>query len=347
MNLSEIFYFSSFIIFVLGLIIIDLLIFRKPHEPSLKETIISSSVWISMGLLMYFVVLNYGDRLHGITNIEDLKNIVSKYKYDVNIDESNYAYSISLFKRDMAMKYITGYLLEEMLSIDNLFVMFMIFTSFGIDAKYYKKVLFYGILGAIIFRFIFIFAGVALVQRFEWILYVFGGVLVVSGLKMFFNKKEEDSIDKEKNIVYRYLFKFFSVSDDLTTHKFFIRKDGRLHITYLFITLIIIELSDIIFAFDSIPAIFSITIDPYIVMFSNVFAILGLRSLYFLLIRMIKKFYLLSYGIAILLIFVGFKLIFRDWLHSINFGTVYSLLFILFVFVFSIFFSLLIKPKSK
>lgn len=212
-----------------------------------------------------------------------------------------------------ALEFFTGYLIEKSLSVDNLFVFYMVFKQFRIPHNYQQRVFSYGIWGAVIMRLLVILAGTALVQRFHWLLYVMGVVLLLTGIKIFFSKdKEKDLTD---TLTIRLLRRIMRITSEFDQHHFFIRKKGLLYATPLFVALIFIEISDLVFAMDSIPAIFAITTDPFIVWTSNIFAILGLRALYFLLAGMVSKFHLLKYGIALILIFVGFKMVIAPWVH--------------------------------
>ncbi|NJK97499.1 MAG: TerC family protein, partial [Bacteroidales bacterium] len=198
-----------------------------------------------------------------------------------------------------------------------------------------------GILGAIVLRFLFIFTGAALIQRFEWILYIFGAYLVYVGVKMFLERNKKEAIEAKDHFMVKFLGKRMNITPDYEGNKFVVRRNGKLFVTPLLIVLIFIEFSDVIFALDSIPAIFSVTQDPYVVFFSNIFAILGLRSLFFFLIKIIDKFYYLKAGISILLAFIGIKLLMHEYLHVIGFKTTYSLYFILTILSLSIIFSLI------
>src|SRR5699024_8869242 len=216
-----------------------------------------------------------------------------------------------LSTKSAVVKYVTGYLVELSLSIDNVFVMAVIFSSFAIPRKYQHEVLFYGILGAVVFRALMILFGVALINRFSWIVYVFGAFLIYTALKMLFKKDEE--IDPKSSLMFRWTKKIFPVSHHFQEGKFFIKRMGIRAATPLFIALIVIELSDILFALDSIPAILSITQNPFIVFSSNILAILGLRSMYFLISGMLAKFRFIDYSLAVILSFVGIKMILTDY----------------------------------
>ena len=207
-----------------------------------------------------------------------------------------------------AMEFLAGYLIEKSLSMDNLFVFLMLFSFFGVQRKYQHEVLFWGIFGALVLRSIFIFAGAAMVQKFEWILGIFGVFLIYTGIKMF-SHKDDESVDPSKNIFVKLFKKFFPVTDQMHEDKFFIIENGKRLATPLFIALLVIETTDVAFAVDSIPAVFSVSRDPFIVLTSNIFAILGLRALYFALAAIAKYFAYLKYGLGIILSFVGVKML--------------------------------------
>lgn len=211
---------------------------------------------------------------------------------------------------DKALEFFTGYIIEESLSVDNLFVFIMIFSYFNVSKAHQPKILKWGIIGALAMRAVFIFAGIELLERFHWMVYIFGGLLVFTGVKMAFGK--EGKIEPEKNLLVRLVNRFFPVSADARCHRFFIREKGRIAVTPLFLTLVVVESSDVIFAMDSIPAILAVTRDPFIVYTSNVFAILGLRSLYYLLANVMDMFVYLKAGISFILAFVGVKMLIAD-----------------------------------
>ena len=236
------------------------------------------------------------------------------------------------------LEFLTGYVLEYSLSIDNIFIFVLVFAYFGIPAKYKHRVLFYGILGALIFRAIFIAAGSALMQ-FHWVIYLFGGFLILTGIKMFFTSNEE--IDPEKNLLIRTFKRFMPVTHSIDGKSFFLKLNGRWHATPLFIALLFLEATDVIFAVDSVPAIFAVTNEPFIVFSSNIFAIMGLRSMYFMLAGVIDKFHMLKYGLAIVLVFVGLKMVWLNDAFDGKFPISYSLAFIISVIAASIVFSLL------
>jgi tellurite resistance protein TerC len=212
---------------------------------------------------------------------------------------------------EKALEFLTGYLIEKSLSVDNIFVFILIFSYFKVDVRYQHEVLFWGILGALVMRAAFIFAGVALVTRLHWVIYIFGAFLVFIGIKMAFEKEKE--IHPEKNPVLRLFKRFVPVTSDYIGSRFFVKKAGRTMATPLFVVLVVIETTDLIFAVDSIPAILSITYDPFIVFTSNVFAILGLRALYFAIAGVMKLFNYLHYGLSFILVFVGVKMLLADF----------------------------------
>ncbi len=249
----------------------------------------------------------------------------------------------------MALEYLTGYLVEYSLSVDNIFVFILIFNSFAVREIYYKKVLVWGILGSIVLRFIFIFVGSALIQQFSWVLYIFGAFLIYTGVKILFQKDEEEGIDVQKHPAVRLTSRYFNVFERYVVDNFFVRskRDKKLYVTPLFVVMIVIAFTDVIFAVDSIPAIFSITKDPYIVFFSNVFAIMGLRSMFFFLVNIIDMFSYLKYGLGVLLTFIGAKMLLEEQLHDLGFNNMYSLLVIVGILGISIAASLLFPPKEK
>ncbi len=347
---SEFIIFSAFLVFILSMLMIDLLVVgRNSHVISLREALSWTGVWVSFALLFYLFLRFYGDSLHGITSMEQLKDKVSRYAPMLlkSIENLDFESALKLYRQNLATEYITGYLIEYTLSIDNVFVIMMILAAFSVKEEYYKHILFWGILGAIILRFIFIFIGSALIQKFSWILLVFGAFLIYSGIDMFLKRNKTEKIEPQKHWLVKWLSKHFPIYKRYVAGNFFVRQNNKLYITPLFIVLMLIEFTDLIFALDSIPAIFAITLDPYIVFFSNIFAIIGLRSLFFLLIKVVHLFHYLKVGIAILLAFVGFKLLFHTFLDDIGFKTVYSLYFILSVIVMSIVLSMVFPKKVK
>ncbi len=347
MHWVEIAFYTGFVVFIVAILLVDLLVFdRHSHEVSIKEALAWSLLWIALGLGFGLFLYYHGEFIHGIRNLQDLQEVIERYDYNVEIIPGDYEASIKLFHKEMAINYITGYLLEKTLSVDNLFVMILIFNAFNVKSVHYKRVLFWGILGAIILRTIFIFAGAALVLRFRWILYIFGVFLIYSGIKVFF-EKGEDRVEPQNHPLIRFLAKHFRVFPRFVGEHFFVKRQGNhWYVTPLFLVLVFIEFSDIVFAFDSIPAIFSVTLDPYVVFFSNIFAILGLRALFFLLAKVVDKFYMLQYGVGVLLTFIGIKLLFSHKLHELGFTNVHSLIFILAVLTVSIILSLVFPRRG-
>ena len=261
----------GFLVFVLAMLAIDLGVFhRKAHEVSLKEAGIWSAVWVALSAV--FAVGVYG-----------------------------------IFGSQKALEFTTGYLIEKALAVDNIFVFVVIFTTFGIPAIYQHRVLFWGILGALVMRAAFILAGGAFLARFHWAIYVFGGILALTGLKLLLQRNQE--VHPERNPVVRAFQRFFPVTPRLEGEHFMVKRDGRRYATPLLLALVAVEVTDLIFAVDSIPAIFAITRDPFIVFTSNIFAILGLRSMYFLLAGVIHRFVYLKVGLSFVLIFVGAKML--------------------------------------
>jgi tellurite resistance protein TerC len=310
---NEIIIFCSFLIFIFLMLGIDLGVFNKrSHALSFREAIIWTTIWVGISVLFWLVIRFFGHELHGLDSLDKIQGNIDKYHHAISIANLTLDDAIQLYNRNLSLEYLTGYLIEYSLSVDNIFVIILIFLSFGIQSRYFKKVLFWGILGAIIMRFIFIFAASALIQRFAWFLYLFGILLVFLGIKMaweFFTSKHEETIDTKKHVVVRLVSKFFSVSHEDHGSRFWIVEKGKFFITPLFIVLIVIEFSDVLFAVDSVPAVFSVTRDPFIVFFSNIFAILGLRSLFFLVMNVMGYFRFLKLGLGILLAFVGVKML--------------------------------------
>jgi tellurite resistance protein TerC len=266
---------AGFIAFVLAMLALDLGVFHKrPHEITIREAGIWSAVWVALALVFNAIVY-------------------------------------ARFGSERALEFTTGYVIEKALSVDNIFVFVVVFGTFGIPGIYQHRVLFWGVLGALVMRAAFIFAGGAFLQRFHWAIYVFGGVLVVTGIKLLVQREVE--AHPEKNPVVRLFQRFFPVTHELRGPKFFVIENGKRYATPLLLGLVAVEVTDLIFAVDSIPAIFAITTDPFIVFTSNIFAILGLRSLYFLLAGIITKFAYLKVGLSFVLVFVGAKMLLMDF----------------------------------
>ena len=318
--MSETIFFVCFLILIAFLLAMDLGVFHKnDKEVTFKESAFWTGVWVTLALAFFVFIRCEGNLIHNVHDNESLVKISQKYHEDIAIDASApFEENLKTYRKNLALEYITGYAMEETLSIDNIFVMIMILMSFGVEKKYYHRVLFYGILGAIVLRFLFIFAAAALIQKFHWILFIFGGILIYSGVKMFLERNKEERIDVENHFVVKFLTK------------------RKLSVPYF-------ELSDIVFAFDSVPAVFSVTNDPYIVFFSNIFAIMGLRSLFFMLESVLDKFWFLKIGLSILLTFIGVKMLLP--LIHLHIGTIVSLCVILGILSLSIVISLLFPKK--
>lgn len=345
---NEIGFFSVFLVFIFTILLLDLGVFSKNnHKVGFREALTWSIVWVMISIGFYFFLIHFGYLIHGIDNIEDIQYRIDEFKHPIDITGLGFNQALLLYEQNLALEYLTGYLIEKSLSVDNIFVIILIFYAFGVDEKYYKRVLLWGILGAVVMRFIFIFTGAALVREFEWILYIFGGILIFTAFKLFIDRNKDEEIDPARHPVVRIASKYFRVHDQFEGHKFFISKNGKKFITPLFIVLLVIEFSDVIFAVDSIPAIFAISKDPYIIFFSNIFAILGLRAMFFLLANVINKFEYLKIGLAILLGVIGVKMLIHDFLKGIGFKTVHSLYIILFILVMSILISIFFPSKEK
>ena len=336
-----------FFVFIFLMLALDLGVFHKgDHVVGIKEAAIWTGVWISVAMLFALLIRFKAEWVHGISTMEDLLAYVRGSELERQIVGMDFDSALHVFRKELSGQFLAGYFLEESLSIDNIFVMIMIFVSFGIDKKYYHRVLYWGILFAIVLRFVFIFALGALVSKFSWILAIFGVILIFSGIKMF-KKKDDEQIDTANHPIVKFVSKHFRATPNVDGHNFFTHIDGKRYMTPLFIVLLVIEFSDIIFAVDSIPAVFSVSLDPFIVFTSNIFAIMGLRSLFFLLSGIADRFWLLSYGLGVLLCFIGVKMIGHEF-FGLNIGTTTSLLIILGILFGSILLSLAIKnPKEK
>jgi tellurite resistance protein TerC len=327
---------------------LDLGLFAKADRPvSMKRAGLMSAVWITLALGFYTLILKYGHLLHHVDNFAALQQINIKNFHQLALNSNDFPGSLNLYRKNLALEFITGYVVEYALSVDNIFVIVLIFGAFAVDQRHYHKVLFWGIIGAIVMRFCFIFIGAALINQFHWILYLFGAFLVYTGITMFINRNEEKEIDPQNNKIVKFASKYFAVHPKFAGNKFFIKIDHKKLITPLFLVLLIIEVTDLVFAVDSIPAIFSITKDPYIVFFSNIFAILGLRSMFFLLVNIIHKFHFLKIGLAVLLTFIGLKMLGANYTEQIGLTTSNSLLIILVILVISVVASLIFPEKEE
>lgn len=291
--------------FILLMLIVDLKVFnRKPHEISIKESLIWTGIWIAMAVVFGIGIYFFMDP-------------------------------------QSSLDYFTGYLIEKSLSVDNIFVFLLIFTYFGVDALYQHRVLFWGIFGALVFRFLFIIVGVALLEQFHWIIYVFGVFLIFTGIKLGLEKDKE--IHPEKNPVLLLVRRFVPITKTIQGPHFFIKRGKRIIATPLFVVLIVIETTDIVFALDSIPAIMAITRDPFLIYSANAFAILGLRALYFALSGVMRLFHYLHYGLAFILTYIGVKMLLENVIHI---STFFTLGLIIVTLTISVVFSIL-YPKEE
>jgi len=289
-------FYAAFVGLVLVLLAVDLGIFhRKAHAVGFREAATWTVVWIALSLIFNFLLYHYA-----LWKFPHDPRLMAIPGFNPNAE----AWRVSL-------EFLTGYVIEKSLSVDNIFVFVMVFSYFAIPAKYQHRVLFYGILGALIFRAIFVALGAALMQ-YQWVVIFFGVFLIFTGLKIFFAK--EKGVDPEKNLLIRLLRRVIPVTPTLQGGKFFANVDGKHFATPLLIALVFLEATDIIFAVDSVPAIFAVTNEPLIVFTSNIFAILGLRALFFMLADAVDKFYLLKYGLGVVLVFVGLKMV---WLNQL------------------------------
>ncbi|ASQ45528.1 TerC family protein [Legionella clemsonensis] len=314
-SISEWWMWVAFFLFISLMLAIDIFVFggKKAHRVSTREALTWVIVWVTLALLFNLLL----------------------WLYLLNTTDAATAHR-------QALEFFTGYLIEESLSIDNMFIFVMIFKYFAVPMEYQRRVLLFGVIGAIVMRLLLILLGLWLVNQFHWILYVFGAFLFFSGIKLFFVAEKEPTL--EKNWLLFWMRKHLRVTDNFYKEHFFVKKDNLLYITPLFLVLVLIEASDLIFALDSIPAIFAITDDPFIIFTSNIFAILGLRAMYFLLANMADRFHLLKYGIALILTFVGFKMLIAYWIKLPIF---ISLGFIVATLIMSVLGSLVSKKHRK
>ncbi len=326
---------------------LDLGVFSKSNKAvTFKNALSWTSVWVSFAIMFFLLLKQYGHLIHGIMSQDQLIALAKNYQPDMDFSKGDFASEIIRYNDRISLDFLTGYFIEYSLSVDNLFVILLIFSSFAVPPVYYKKVLFWGVLGAIVLRMLFIFSGSMLIAQFHWILYLFGAFLVFSGLKILWTKDEDEKMDTEKHPMVRLASKYFSVHPEYVKGQFFFKENGKKFITPLFLVLLVVEFSDLVFAVDSVPAIFSITKDPYIVFFSNIFAIMGLRSLFFLLSNIMHLFSYLKYGLGILLAFIGIKMLFEHWFASIGFNNLISLFIILGILSGSILLSLIFPKKT-
>ncbi|MBW7895933.1 MAG: TerC family protein [Opitutaceae bacterium] len=318
-------FYGLFTLFVLGMLALDLGVFhREAHEVGFREALAWSVVWVSLALVFGWGLYQY-----------------ALYKFP--LDPRLVGLDHMALAKQTGLEYLTGYVVEKSLSVDNIFVFVVVFGYFAIPAKFQHRVLFYGILGALVFRVIFISLGAVLMQ-FHWVIWAFGAFLILTGFKILF--APEKPIEPEKNPLIRLLRKLLPVTPTLEGQKFFLRKNGVLHATPLFVCLAFVELTDIVFAVDSVPAIFALTKEPLIVFTSNVFAILGLRAMFFMLAGVMHKFRFLKYGLGLVLVFVGLKMVWLNDAFGGKFPIGWSLGIIGTLIGASVILSLLLTPKS-
>lgn len=322
-------FYLAFTAFVLVVLALDLGVFHKnAHEVSFKEASVWTAIWISLALV--FNLLFYFYAHHQFSTGERFAAIP-------NFDAAAQA-------KTTALEFLTGFVVEKSLAIDNIFVFAVVFAYFGIPKIYQHRVLFWGILGALLFRAIFIAMG-SVLMRYEWVVIFFGALLIVTGIKMYFAGTEQT--DLNKNILIRGMKKIFRIHPQIEGQSFFIKKDGLTYVTPLFVALVFLELSDIIFAVDSVPAIFALTKEPLIVFTSNIFAILGLRSMYFMLAGVMDRFSYIKYGLASVLVFVGLKMVYLNEAFGGKFPISWSLSIIATLIGSSILFSIYMDKKKR
>lgn len=321
--------YIAFTVFVLVVLALDLGVFHKQaHEVSFKEATVWTSVWIGLALVFNYLFYIYA-------------------KYQFSTDERYTlipGFDPDAQAKSSALEFLTGFVVEKSLAIDNIFVFAVVFAYFGIPKIYQHRVLFWGILGALLFRAIFIALGSVLMQ-YHWVVIFFGVLLILTGIKMFFAGTKAQNL--ENNFVVKQLKKIFRVHPKIEGQNFLVKKDGLTYVTPLFLALIFLELSDIIFAVDSVPAIFALTKEPLIVFTSNIFAILGLRSMYFMLAGVMDRFSYIKYGLASVLIFVGLKMVWLNDLFSGKFPINWSLGIIALLIGSSVLVSIVIDNRKK
>lgn len=322
-------FYCGFTVFVLGVLALDLGVFhRKAHEVQFREALAWSVVWVAMAVLFGWLFGKFAE----FRFLNDAR-LLAIPGFDPAVEAHR-----------AMLQYFTGYIVEKALSVDNIFVFVVIFTYFNIPDKYQHRILFYGIIGALVFRCIFIAVGAALVQ-YHWVVVLFGVFLIFTGIKVLL--APEKPLDPEKNPILKFLKRLLPITPHLEGQRFFLRQNGTLMATPLFVALIFIEISDIIFAVDSVPAIYAITKEPMIVFTSNIFAILGLRAMFFLLAGIVHKFRFLKYGLGLVLVFVGLKMVWLNHLFGGHFPIGWSLTIILVLIGSSIAASFLIPAKRE
>ena len=322
-------FYCSFTVFVLVVLALDLGVFhRKAHEVKFREALAWSIVWVAMAVLFGWLFGKFAE----FRFFNDAR-LLAIPGFDPSVEAHR-----------AMLQYFTGYIVEKALSVDNIFVFVVIFTYFNIPDKYQHRVLFYGIIGALIFRCIFIAVGAALIQYY-WVVVLFGVFLILTGIKVIL--APEKPLDPEKNPILKFLKRVLPITPQLEGQRFFLRQNGTLMATPLFVALVFIEISDVVFAVDSVPAIYAITKEPMIVFTSNIFAILGLRAMFFLLAGVVHKFRFLKYGLGLVLVFVGLKMVWLNQLFGGHFPIGWSLTIISVLIGSSIAASFLIPAKKE
>ncbi len=300
------YWWIGFHVFVFLMLALDLgVINKKDHVISIKESLVWTFVWVFIALIFNLGVYVY-------------------------------------IGKTEASEFLTGYVLEKSLSVDNIFVMTVIFSYFKVDPKYQHRVLFWGILGALVMRILFILGGISLIERFHFLIYLFGGFLAYTGIKMLFS--EEKEVEPEKDFIFKFCKKHFKMTKEMHKEKFFVKINGERHMTPLFLVLLLIESTDLLFALDSIPATLSVTRNSFIAYTSNIFAILGLRSLYFAFSGVVSYFVYLGYALSAVLVFIGVKMLISHYYHI---PTDLSLIIVIGLISISILASLIFRPKTK
>lgn len=323
-------FYLAFTGFVVGLLLVDLGVFhRKAHAVGVREAAAWTAFWIVLSLVFNYLFYRY--MLWAFAHDDRLMALPG--------------FDAAAAARRAGLEFLAGYVVEKALSVDNIFVFVLVLNYFAVPAKYQHRVLFLGILGALVFRAVFIALGAVLI-RYQWVVVLFGVFLIVTGVKMLF--VTEQKVEPERNPVFRFLRRHLPVTEELHGQSFVVRREGRLFVTPLFVTLVFVELTDIVFAVDSVPAIFGITREPLIVFTSNVFAILGLRAMYFVLAGAMDKFHFLRYGLGVVLAFVGLKMVWLNQAFGGHFPIGVSLAIILSVIAVSIVLSLLFpRPREE
>ncbi|HEU4366916.1 MAG TPA: TerC family protein [Methylomirabilota bacterium] len=320
--------YALFVAGVLLLLTLDLGVFRREaREMTFREALAWCTVWVALALS--FCVALYGYARWQLPRDPRIAALPG-------FDAADAAWQL-------ALEFLTGYVVEYSLSVDNIFVFVLVLRYFAVPARYQYRVLFYGILGALMFRAVFIALGAVLLQV-HWVVWLFGAFLVVTGVRMALGS--QDAVEPDRNVIIRLVRRWLPVTPDFRGQRFFVRESGRLWATPLLVALLCLEATDVVFAIDSVPAIFALTREPFVVFTSNIFAILGLRSMYFMLGGAVDRFHLLRYGLAVVLVFVGFKMTWLDWAYGGKFPIVWSLAIIAVALAASVLGSLLHRPRS-